>query len=72
MTDEQSKAIFEAMKKCEGGHANLAFIAGICLGLSHTNRYDLDQEDRIYLAKASEYLKRTSFGLYYGEHGELP
>lgn len=64
--------LLKAMKEAQGGHANLAFIAGICMGLAMTDRYSLTDEDRIYLAKAGEYLRRTSFGLYFGEHGEMP
>ncbi len=72
MTEEDSKAIIKAMKECQGGHGNLAFIAGTMMGLAHTNRYQLEQEDRILLAKAGEYLRRHSFALYFEEHGELP
>lgn len=54
------KLICEEADKAEGGTANMAFIAGICVGLATTNRYPLLLEDRIYLAKAGEYLRRIA------------
>jgi hypothetical protein len=67
-----TQELLEEAAKGDGGHANLAFIAGICLGLATSKRYDLIDEDRIYLARASEYLKRHSFAQYYEQHGRLP
>lgn len=64
--------IAKAAEEAQGGHGNMAFIGGICMGLAITDRYDLEEDDRIYLAKAGEYLRRASFGMYYTEHGKMP
>jgi hypothetical protein len=68
LTEDQRKEILKAVEKAEGGIDNLALMAGFMTGLAFTERYRLDQDDRIFIAKAGEYLRRVVCeGSQYGE-----
>lgn len=49
----------EKLDKDFNDHATMLLLAGYLRGLSSTDRYELDEDDRQYLKQASEHLRKA-------------
>ncbi len=70
--NESLQKLEQAVKTAPYGQLEMAFLAGVMSSLAISSQYPLEDQDRIYLARAGEMLRRAAFAQYFQEHGELP